>query len=343
MPTKPVTTYVFGTDALFGSGPASGLATKIIPPSLAQGFIPGTGVAAEHVNFLHNIVGSWLTDWIDLGTSAADEDAHLVETNSAGRIAGAFITAGGSTGSDDVATFTAVAGNTATNVVLVTTSDDASQNGINVVGTAGNVGIGVQVTPAAGRGIRVTTSNGTDSPLQLVARDLPTNELTGDIYVNAANLPFADQVLNVFLDGLWRKQWGTVGGLIHGYGETLAESSTSAGGSLTAKATAVLSAGQAILIGDVLQVRGICESGADAANSAMNVGLRDVTNGVDFAVRSVQHFQATGAADERYVVVEAEYTAVSAGAQSFAIGFSSNGAATVYIQNASIEVTGIYD
>ena len=95
MPTKPATIFTFATDAVFGSGPATGFATKIVPGSITQGFIPGTGINAEWVNYLFNVTGQWLTDWINLGTSAADLDAHLVETNANGEANLAALDVGG--------------------------------------------------------------------------------------------------------------------------------------------------------------------------------------------------------------------------------------------------------
>jgi hypothetical protein len=84
MATKPSTIFTFATDAVFGSGPANTFATKIVPGSITQGFIPGTGVNAEWVNYLFNITGQWLTDWLDLGSFVATLDAHLIETDALG-------------------------------------------------------------------------------------------------------------------------------------------------------------------------------------------------------------------------------------------------------------------
>lgn len=84
MPTKPGTSLTFATDAAFSSGPASGLDTKEAPTSLAQGFTPGDGIGAEEVNYLFNLVGVWIDSWLRLGSSAADGDAHIVETDSSG-------------------------------------------------------------------------------------------------------------------------------------------------------------------------------------------------------------------------------------------------------------------
>lgn len=98
MPTKPVSSFVFATDANFSSGPATGFPTKIIPGSLPQGFIPGTGINAEWANYLFNILGEWVTDWLLAGTFDPDLDAHLVETDSTGTLKAAQSEFGGTAG-----------------------------------------------------------------------------------------------------------------------------------------------------------------------------------------------------------------------------------------------------
>lgn len=95
MPVKPATTYTFATDPNFSSGPASGFPTKIVPGSLAQGFIPGNGINAEWVNYLFNLTGTWITDWIALGSSSADLDAHVIETDVNGKASIAALALGG--------------------------------------------------------------------------------------------------------------------------------------------------------------------------------------------------------------------------------------------------------
>lgn len=122
MPTKPVTTYTFATDGLFGSGPASGFATKIIPGSLAQGFIPGNGINAEWVNYLFGLTGTWITDWISLGSSSAGLDAHLIETNASGSTSVAALTLGGTASTDPPLSVLDNSGYAAAAFTLTTTS-----------------------------------------------------------------------------------------------------------------------------------------------------------------------------------------------------------------------------
>ncbi len=97
MATKPSSVYTFATDLNFSSGPAIGQPVKVAPVGATQGFVPGDGIEAESPNYMLNINGQWVTDWLVLGSSAAGEDAHLVETNSNGRIAVAKALLGGHT------------------------------------------------------------------------------------------------------------------------------------------------------------------------------------------------------------------------------------------------------
>lgn len=94
MPTKPVTSYTFSTDLNYSSGPAIGQPTKVAPTGAAQGFVPGDGIEAESPDYMFNINGEWVTDWLIQGTSVADDDAHLVETDSNGRVSASLATFG---------------------------------------------------------------------------------------------------------------------------------------------------------------------------------------------------------------------------------------------------------
>lgn len=87
MATKPgLSAFTHATDANIGSGPAAGFPTKNPVPSPAQGFIPGLGISAQQVNTVLNEVGTWLNNWVSKGTFSPDTDAHIVETNSTGKI-----------------------------------------------------------------------------------------------------------------------------------------------------------------------------------------------------------------------------------------------------------------
>jgi len=57
--------------------------------------VPGVVIAAENHNFIGNICGQWISNWLDLGTFNADLDAHIVETDSSGATGLAVLTVGG--------------------------------------------------------------------------------------------------------------------------------------------------------------------------------------------------------------------------------------------------------
>ena len=100
MPIKPVLTYTFATNANFSLGPFSGTPTKVIPADLANGFVAGDGVPATWFNYVIGATGDWITNWIDLGTSAADLDAHIIETDATGQASLGSLDCGGTTSTD---------------------------------------------------------------------------------------------------------------------------------------------------------------------------------------------------------------------------------------------------
>lgn len=85
MPTKPGITYVFATNATYTTGPFFSLANKAVPADIPNGFVPASDIDAESTNYMLNVNGLWITDWISQGTSAADLDAHIVETDANGQ------------------------------------------------------------------------------------------------------------------------------------------------------------------------------------------------------------------------------------------------------------------
>ena len=75
----------WATDATFLSGPRAGDATKAgMAAAAAQGFIPGDTAKSPTLNEVLNMITAWL-DWLNDGTSAADADAHIVETDANGK------------------------------------------------------------------------------------------------------------------------------------------------------------------------------------------------------------------------------------------------------------------
>lgn len=91
---KPASIATWATDTNFTSGPAVGQPTKVSPagwPNTAQGSVPGAASAAEFLNILHNLLCQWMA-WQNDGTSAAQTDAHVLETDSDGETAVRAIT-----------------------------------------------------------------------------------------------------------------------------------------------------------------------------------------------------------------------------------------------------------
>lgn len=89
MPTKPALgAFLWSSDLNYTTGPAPliGTATKITPPASEsdEGWNADQIPPAQWENFRSNYTTQWTSDWVRLGTSVADADAHIVETDSAG-------------------------------------------------------------------------------------------------------------------------------------------------------------------------------------------------------------------------------------------------------------------
>ena len=98
MPTKPTDTFLLATNLNYAGGPFVGLPTKQAPPVL-DGYTPGLVIAAENHNFIGNICGQWISNWLDLGTFNPDLDAHIVETDATGATGLAVANIGGTAAS----------------------------------------------------------------------------------------------------------------------------------------------------------------------------------------------------------------------------------------------------
>lgn len=89
MPTKPANVEEWASDAVYTNGPYAGQDTKVtIPPSVAaEGAIPGDDdpMAAEHFNDYFSRM-SRLVRWLYLGSSAGEADAHVLESDTDGRL-----------------------------------------------------------------------------------------------------------------------------------------------------------------------------------------------------------------------------------------------------------------
>lgn len=142
MPTKPLDTFFHATDANFTSGPASGSPTTAALADPAQGFIPGTGVAAETANLPLNICGQWISNWLSLGSNTADLDAHILETDASGDASIAVINAGGTAATSGAITAVENSGATATTILGTNSSGGV---GVAALASGGGVGMSADV------------------------------------------------------------------------------------------------------------------------------------------------------------------------------------------------------
>ena len=112
MATKPtLAQFVWAIDANYSTGPLPTTPTKVSPPlgESNEGWKPDQKPPAQWWNYSTNNVTTW-TDWVRLGSIAADLDAHIVEADGTGvaRIAGAVF--GGTAGAFIPVTITANTG-----------------------------------------------------------------------------------------------------------------------------------------------------------------------------------------------------------------------------------------
>ena len=180
MPKPGASPTPWATLVNYDTGPRVGTATKVTVPTVTSdnGWLPDQKPPAQVENFWHNEIFNWL-EWLNDGTSAADEDAHVVETASVGTLRAARIIATGHTaggialdafGTADVAgRFTGATGINAIRCIAVDASAveatttgtpshailaDASGAtfGDGVRGSGGGSGVGLRGTSGAGAG-----------------------------------------------------------------------------------------------------------------------------------------------------------------------------------------------
>lgn len=195
MPTKPIVQpEAWATDAVYTTGPFIGQPQKVVPPGAfaAEGHRPGAlfPTPAEYENSQQNRI-TGLVRWLFLGSSAGAADAHVLETNAAGRTAVTGITV--NDGVDEVAASITGVG-TATPALLVTNTAGA---GGAIDATIGNqaatciaaqvgsgAGTGVLVTltgtPGGGEGVFVTANAGSAAPGVRVDHDGSGNAVSVD-------------------------------------------------------------------------------------------------------------------------------------------------------------------
>jgi hypothetical protein len=167
MPTKPSTVFSFATQLNYTTGSRIGSPTKVAPVGV-EGWVPGTNAAPEQGNYCLHWTGNWLTNWVDLGTSAADLDAHIVETDSNGVTNLAYANIGGTAGATQVA-LTVDANTGATSSAMTVTNNSggfgltSSTNGASasIRGTCTGSGAGVEGRATGGSGPGVLGAGGT--------------------------------------------------------------------------------------------------------------------------------------------------------------------------------------
>lgn len=142
MATKPVVQpEAWATDAVYTTGPYVGQPQKVVPPPTfaAEGHRPGASwpTPAEYENSQQNRI-TGLVRWVFLGSSAGAADAHIVETNAAGRTAVTGLTV--NDGVDETAVSITAAATGGNRALLVTCTAGAS--------TAVQVDIGAASTTA---------------------------------------------------------------------------------------------------------------------------------------------------------------------------------------------------
>lgn len=90
MATKPlITPRIWCSAGVYTTGPFIGDISRVDPGAgiAAEGYRPGANfpTAAEHANYEAFHETTWITSWVALGSFTGAADAHLVETNAAGR------------------------------------------------------------------------------------------------------------------------------------------------------------------------------------------------------------------------------------------------------------------
>lgn len=186
MPTKPGTTYTFATNANYSVGPFIGSATKVVPPDVPNGFVPGTGVVSEYVNYMSHWSGEWITDWVNLGTSAADLDAHIVETDASGFANIARLVLGGTAAGGFALTATENSGATGTAISATNNSGgfailaSSSTASPTIRGISTGTGEGVEALNVGGNGPGLTATGDTSGAGVVATGGDAANGVTAD-------------------------------------------------------------------------------------------------------------------------------------------------------------------
>ena len=157
MATKPTTRpRLWAINGVYATGPFIGAVSVSDPGNgiAGEGHRPGASfpTAAEHENFQQQQLTTWVSTWLYLGSSAGAADAHIVETNTAGRatVHGANVT---NTGNETALLVSSVD-------PLLPTASFANTAGATIVtaqmGNAAGVGFSAPVGTGAGTGFSAT-------------------------------------------------------------------------------------------------------------------------------------------------------------------------------------------
>lgn len=340
MATKPGTTFQLATNVNYDTGPFNGSATKLPASDVANGFIPGEEILAENHNYYLHWAGEWITNWVDLGTSAPDEDAHIVETDAEGASQIAQVVIGGLSGA------TAHGGHN-----LLVQGDDhdaavritggATQSSLEVSGgaaaptalvehTFGGTALSVE-SLLDGRALEVA---GNPTSPQFAAMRLhpqdddPTTQANGDLLYNGTTEEFRATTTA----GAWRSLWASPLGHHRAYNDARVQQNTTSD-------TPVAVTGASITLprSGIVMVRAVAEIGHDNVQN-MRVRLFDATNLVEILARTILCQFGSGAATERDIVLEEQYAIPSSGLTNIQLQFDRGaaGVGTAYIRNASI-------
>lgn len=157
MATKPATSpRVWDTSGVYTTGPFIGSPSLADPGAgiAAEGHRPGSlyPTAAEHENYQQRYITGYITNWLALGSSAGAADAHVVESDSAGKSALVGLTLNDAV---DETCLVVTAANTLAPAVLVTSVATAVQ--ANMGNNAG-IGFSAPVGTGAGAGFSSTLS-----------------------------------------------------------------------------------------------------------------------------------------------------------------------------------------
>lgn len=336
MATKPTATYVFAPQTLFTSGPYVGSEVKVDPAGAPEGQVPGTIIDPEFPNFMFNSSGLW-GKWQEAGSSAAGEDAHIMETDADGTNSVAALDVGGT-------------GSSTRSLVVNPNSGQPDISAIfqnNSAGTAieaSATGTAIAAVGLTG-GRALDVSQDTDlattvAPVRIRGRATePTTVAEGDILFREGSF----NRLGVYDGNFWGYVHTSAGGFVRRYGRVDTNTARQLA-SFTPFVTVAMTANDNLISGMTVHLRATLEIGANAAGTILQLALHDATlpTTLPGTTRTVETFQVSSAATERYVVLEADYVLPADGARTFELQFASNGSDTCYVRYGSLEITGQY-